>query len=50
MKGTNRSRQQAELCLLPASAGLLLGLLFNPEDGSDAFLQNVGLSQNLMAF
>jgi hypothetical protein len=27
MKSTNRSRQQGELCLLPASAGLLLGLL-----------------------
>jgi hypothetical protein len=32
-----------ETCrLLPASCCLLLGLLFNPEDGSDTFLKNVG--------
>jgi hypothetical protein len=28
--------------LLPASAGFLLGLFFDLEDGSDLFLRNVG--------
>jgi hypothetical protein len=32
---------EAELSLLPASAGVMLGLLLNPEDGG-----NVGLSPN----
>jgi hypothetical protein len=30
--------------LLPAFAGLLLGLLFDPENGGDIFLRNFGLS------
>jgi hypothetical protein len=29
--------------LLPASADFFLGLIFNPEDGDDVFLRNVGL-------
>jgi hypothetical protein len=29
-------------CLLPVDAGLFLGLFYNPEDGSDIFLQNIG--------
>jgi hypothetical protein len=32
------------LSLLLASAGLLLGLIFNPEDAGDMLLQNVWLS------
>jgi hypothetical protein len=30
-----------KLCMPPAHAGFLLGL-FDPEDGGDMFLQNVG--------
>jgi hypothetical protein len=33
---------QAELSVLLVSAGVLLGFLFDPEDGADIFLQNVG--------
>jgi hypothetical protein len=36
----------AELNLLPFSTGILLGLLFNPEDQSDVSHQNMGLSPN----
>jgi hypothetical protein len=32
--------------LLPVSVGVLLGLLFSLEDGSDVSLQNMGLSPN----
>jgi hypothetical protein len=35
-----------ELIMPSASAGFLLGLAFNPEDGDDLFLQNIGLSPN----
>jgi hypothetical protein len=35
---------QARNHLLPV--GFLLGVLFNPEDGDDIFLQNAGDSQN----
>jgi hypothetical protein len=34
--------------MLPASAGFLLGLVFNPEDGNDIFLKNVRLSLKYM--
>jgi hypothetical protein len=34
----------SELSLPPASAVLLLGLFFGPEDGGDMFIRNVGLS------
>ena len=34
-------KQVGRLALLPASAGFLLGLVFNPEDGGDMCLQNV---------
>jgi hypothetical protein len=37
------------LSFLLASAGFLLGLLFNPEDGGDIFLCNVGLPPEYMA-
>jgi hypothetical protein len=33
---------QYELCLLLLHTSFLLGLLFNPEDGGDMFLQNIG--------
>jgi hypothetical protein len=39
----------SELSLLPVFVGFLFGLLFDPEDGSDKFLQNVELSLNYMA-
>jgi hypothetical protein len=35
--------------LPPDSTDFLLGLLSDPEDGSDMFLRNVGLSPNYMA-
>jgi hypothetical protein len=35
--------------LQAGSAGFLLGLLFNAEDGGDMFLRNVGLSPNYKA-
>jgi hypothetical protein len=34
-----------QLRLSSASAGFLFGLLFDPEDGCDRFLRNVGLSE-----
>jgi hypothetical protein len=39
-------RIEMEASLSPASAGFLLGILFNPEDEDDVFLRNVGLSPN----
>jgi hypothetical protein len=33
---------RVKTCLLPASAGFLLGLIPNPEDGGDMFFQNIG--------
>jgi hypothetical protein len=36
----------ATLSLLPASADFLLGLLFDPKDGCDMFLQSIGLPLN----
>jgi hypothetical protein len=41
--------RNAQLSLLPASAGFLLSLLFDSEDGSDMFLRNVGLSPDYTA-
>jgi hypothetical protein len=41
-----RSRRQTTLLLLP---GFLLGLLSDPEDGGDMFLQNARLSPNYTA-
>jgi hypothetical protein len=38
----DQKRQEANL-------GLLLGLLFGPEDGGDIFLQNIGLIPNYTA-
>jgi hypothetical protein len=34
---------------LPAIAGFLLALFFNPEDGGGMFLQNTGFCLNYMA-
>jgi hypothetical protein len=34
------------LSLLPATAGLLVGLFFETEDGGNMFLQNIRLSLN----
>jgi hypothetical protein len=49
----SRERYQHEIRweagLSPASAGYLLGLLFDPEDVGDIFLRNVGLSPNYKA-
>lgn len=36
------------LSLPPTLASFVLDLLFDPEDGGDTFLQNVGLSLNYM--
>jgi hypothetical protein len=38
-----------QLSLLPASAGFLLSLIFDPKDGGEIFLLNVRLSPNYMA-
>jgi hypothetical protein len=35
-------KQQAKICVLRFHVGFLFGLLYNPEDGGDIFLQNVG--------
>jgi hypothetical protein len=37
---------EAQLSMLPASDGSLLGLLFNPKNGDTVLLQNIGLSPN----
>jgi hypothetical protein len=34
---------------LAASAGLIFGLEFDPEDGGDTFLRNVGITPNYAA-
>jgi hypothetical protein len=39
----------SEVQLVAASAGFLLNLLFNSEDGSDTFLQNMTFSPNYTA-
>jgi hypothetical protein len=44
-EGQARNQQEVDLLL----AGFLLGLLFEPEDGSGMFLQNVGLFLNYTA-
>jgi hypothetical protein len=38
----NRSRQHEVLLATCFQAGFLLGLSFDPEDGGDMFLRNVG--------
>jgi hypothetical protein len=38
--------EDMNLGLLPAYGGFLLYSLFDPEDGGDMFLRNVGLSSN----
>jgi hypothetical protein len=43
-------RSQSKLNLPPASAGFIITLVFNPEDGGDMFLRNVGLSPNYTPF
>jgi hypothetical protein len=45
----SRVSQARNSSLLTASAGFLLGILSNPEDGGDMSLQNIGLSLNYMA-
>jgi hypothetical protein len=44
--GKQQEPPEAQLNLLPASAGSLLGLLFNPKVEDTVFLQNIGLSPN----
>jgi hypothetical protein len=48
-KNEPSNKLAVELSLPPASAGLLLGLLFGPEDGGDMYLRNILLSSNYMA-
>jgi hypothetical protein len=43
---TQHEPSEAQLSLLTASAGSLLGIVFNPKDGATVFLQNFGLSPN----
>jgi hypothetical protein len=38
--------ETSKLSLLPASAGFLLGLLFDPEDGGNVLLRNMVFSPN----
>jgi hypothetical protein len=38
-----KAQQQVELIFPPASAGFLLSVLFDPEDGGDVCLENVGI-------
>jgi hypothetical protein len=38
LKVSHARKQQKYFCLTPASAGVLLGLLFDHEDGGDTFL------------
>jgi hypothetical protein len=42
-----RNQQKQEAGWAPASGTFLLGLLFDPEDGGDMFVRNVGLSSKL---
>jgi hypothetical protein len=45
----HRSEQQQAVSLPSASAGVLLNLLFDPEDGGDMILPDVGLFSNYRA-
>jgi hypothetical protein len=48
----SRAKKQVTscLCLPPASIGFFFGLLLDPEDGSDMFLQNVYLSSKYLGY
>jgi hypothetical protein len=48
--GIKVSQTRKQLSLLPASTGLLLGLLFRPENGGDMLLRNVGIFPNYMTY
>jgi hypothetical protein len=45
-EAVSRENSKQSFSLPPASVGLLIGLLFNSEDGIDMILRNVGLYPN----
>jgi hypothetical protein len=42
-KPSKKQRESRAMCATCSHSGFLLGLLFDPEDGGDIFLRNVGL-------